>query len=53
MRFVRLLGLALVASALGAGLAFAAGQEASTEDTAASAPMMSGAEIVKIGGVYT
>ena len=53
MRSVRLLGLALVASALGAGVAFAAGQEASTEDTAASAPTMSGAEIIKIGGVYT
>ena len=38
---------------LGAGAAFAAGQEASTEDTAASASTMSGAEIVKIGGVYT
>ena len=55
MRSVRLWGLALAASVLGAGVAFAAGQEASTEDTApaAAATTMGGTEIVLIGGVYT
>ena len=51
---MRILGLALLASAIGTGVAVAAGQDASTEeDTAAGTVMMGGAEIVKIGGVYT
>ena len=53
MRALRLLGLALLASATVSGLAFSAGQDGATEETAASAASMGGAEIVKIGGVYT
>ena len=48
MRAMRLLGLALVASAIGSGLAFGAGQEASTEDSAAASGSMGATEIVKI-----